>query len=63
MPLAFESVNRGTIAFGFFNIDTDLLLLQQYFLFAEDFCGLLLHMAEQKETREVVPVIQSYEFY
>ena len=48
MPLAFESVNRGTIAFGFFNIDTDLLLLQQYFLFADDFCGYLVRLAEHK---------------
>jgi len=45
MPLAFESLNRGTVAFGFFNIDTDLLLLQQYFLFADDFCAHLIRMA------------------
>jgi hypothetical protein len=48
MPLAFESVNRGTIAFGFFNIDTDLLLLQQYFLFADDFCAHLVRLAGKK---------------
>jgi hypothetical protein len=48
MPLAFESLNRGTVAFGFFNIDTDLLLLQQYFLFADDFCRHLIRMAEDK---------------
>jgi len=48
MPLAFESLNRGMIAFGFFNIDTDLLLLQQYFLFADDFCGHLIRIAEGK---------------
>jgi hypothetical protein len=48
MPLAFESLNRGTVAFGFFNIDTDLLLLQQYFLFADDFCGHLVRMAEDR---------------
>ncbi|MBW1668741.1 MAG: hypothetical protein JRJ66_11950 [Deltaproteobacteria bacterium] len=38
MPLGFQSINFGTIAFGFFNIDTDLLLLEHYFLFADDFC-------------------------
>ena len=56
MPLAFESLNRGTVAFGFFNIDTDLLLLQQYFLFADDFCGHILRLAEDKEqeTREAL---------
>jgi hypothetical protein len=30
MPLAFESISHGTIAFGFFNIDSDMLLLEQY---------------------------------
>lgn len=38
MPLGFPSVNRGVVAFGFFNIDTDLLLLEHYFLFADAFC-------------------------
>jgi hypothetical protein len=41
MPLAFESLSHGTIAFGFFNIESDMLLLDRYFLFAEDFCGYL----------------------
>ncbi len=26
MPLAFESLSHGTIAFGFFNIDSESLL-------------------------------------
>jgi len=47
MPLAFNSLNHGTIAFGFFNIDTDLLLLEHYFLFADDFCAYLSHLAAQ----------------
>jgi hypothetical protein len=38
MPLAFESLSHGTIAFGFFNIETDLLLLDRYFFFADSFC-------------------------
>lgn len=38
MPLGFQTKNFGTIAFGFFNIDTDLLLLEHYFFFADDFC-------------------------
>lgn len=38
MPLEFESLSHGRIAFGFFNIETDMILLNQYFLFAEDFC-------------------------
>lgn len=38
MPLGFQSLNHGVIAFGFFNIDTDLLLLEHYFLFSDAFC-------------------------
>jgi hypothetical protein len=49
MPLAFSSLNHGTIAFGFFNIDTDLLLLEHHFLFADDFCSCLKLIAAQSE--------------
>jgi hypothetical protein len=41
MPLAFESLSHGTVAFGFFNIESDMLLLQNLFFFAPDFCGLV----------------------
>ena len=50
MPLAFESISHGTIAFGFFNIQSDMLLLEHYFFFAEDFCGWIVEMAEQEDT-------------
>jgi hypothetical protein len=46
MPLAFESLSHGTIAFGFFNIESDMLLLDRYFLFAEDFCRYLKNIAK-----------------
>jgi len=39
MPLEFDSLNHGRIAFGFFNIEIDMVLLEHYFLFARDFCG------------------------
>ncbi|MBN2126001.1 MAG: hypothetical protein JW821_17010 [Deltaproteobacteria bacterium] len=45
MPLGFPSLNHGVIAFGFFNIDTDLLLLEHYFLFAPQFCGYMERLA------------------
>ena len=38
MPLTFDSLSHGTIAFGFFNIESDMLLCDRYFLFADDFC-------------------------
>ena len=46
MPLAFESLSHGTIAFGFFNIESDMLLCERYFLFADDFCRGLMEMAD-----------------
>ena len=45
MPLAFESINHGTIAFGFFNIESDMLLLENFFIFATDFCRCVGDMA------------------
>jgi hypothetical protein len=50
MPLAFESVSHGTVAFGFFNIESDMLLLEHYFFFARDFCGWISELAEKQAT-------------
>lgn len=49
MPLAFESISHGTIAFGFFNIESDMLLLDKYFFFATDFCEAVCKMAEERD--------------
>jgi hypothetical protein len=46
MPLTFESLSHGTIAFGFFNIESDMLLCDRYFLFAENFCANIVAMVE-----------------
>ena len=46
MPLAFESVSHGQVAFGFYNIESDMLLLERYFFFADDFCRLLSDMTD-----------------
>ncbi|HPJ66670.1 MAG TPA: hypothetical protein PLQ82_00730 [Desulfobacteraceae bacterium] len=46
MPLAFNSISHGTIAFGFFNIESDMLLLGHYFIFADDFCETISSIAE-----------------
>jgi hypothetical protein len=45
MPLEFESLSHGKIAFGFFNIETDMILLNQYFLFGKDFCQSISEVA------------------
>ena len=46
MPLAFNSLSHGTIAFGFFNIESDMLICDRYFLFATDFCKYIGNLAE-----------------
>ncbi|MCD6306948.1 MAG: hypothetical protein J7M32_11790 [Deltaproteobacteria bacterium] len=46
MPLAFDSLSHGTIAFGFFNIDSDMLILDCRFFFATDFCHNIIDLAE-----------------
>ena len=45
MPLEFQSESHGPIAFGFFNIETDMLLLDRLFFFCTDFCRVLSEMA------------------
>ncbi len=46
MPLAFNSLSHGQIAFGFFNIETDMLLLDRCFFFASDFCRAVCVIAQ-----------------
>ncbi|MBI5920036.1 MAG: hypothetical protein HY847_00145 [Betaproteobacteria bacterium] len=38
MPLRFTSLSHGDIAFGFFNVQSDMLLLENNFFFADVFC-------------------------
>jgi len=52
MPLAFPSTSHGQIAFGFFNIETDMLLLENLFFFADRFCNAVVALAEQSEEAE-----------
>jgi hypothetical protein len=47
MPLSFESVSHGQLPFGFFNIETDMLLLNDYFFFASDVCRHVNDLARQ----------------
>lgn len=44
MPLAFTSLSHGNVAFGFFNIESDMLLLDQLFFFADAFCEAVVEM-------------------
>jgi hypothetical protein len=64
MPLSFRSRSHGNVAFGFFNIESDMLLLEQYFLFAADFCASISKMAQNagnqvyEETWEVYEIAE-----
>ncbi len=49
MPLSFHSKSHGNIAFGFFNIESDMLLLENFFFFADDFCNWLIEMSQGKK--------------
>ncbi|MDA3787691.1 MAG: hypothetical protein PF503_04270, partial [Desulfobacula sp.] len=51
MPLSFTSQSHGNIAFGFFNIESDMLLLEKYFFFADDFCRWVIEMAKEDDSR------------
>jgi hypothetical protein len=46
MPLSFRSENHGSVAFGFFNIESDMLLLENHFFFADMFCKWMGQLAE-----------------
>ncbi|KIX12350.1 hypothetical protein [Dethiosulfatarculus sandiegensis] len=45
MPLGFSSQNSGRVAFGFFHIEVQMLLLNNCFFFARDFCELIKRLA------------------
>ena len=60
MPLAFESLSHGTIAFGFFNIESDMLVLDQYFFFADDFCNHIAKMAESSSNQKFEHIWRAY---
>lgn len=46
MPLLFQSLSHGEIPFGFFNIETDMILLNNYFFFAGDMADNVIRLAE-----------------
>jgi hypothetical protein len=49
MPLSFQSKSHGQIAFGFFNIESDMLLLENRFFFAQDFCQWMIQLVQELE--------------
>jgi hypothetical protein len=53
MPLAFATLNRDVVPFGFFNIRTDMVLLAQYFAFADDVCGWIETLAATSDDVDI----------
>jgi hypothetical protein len=49
MPLTFNTVNKGEIPIGFFNIDSDMILIKNYFIFASDFCEWIGKLVSAKD--------------
>jgi len=62
VPLAFESLSHGTVAFGFFHIETDMLLLQELFFFANDFSNVVSHMATCPKDVLIEKALPGYQF-
>ena len=62
MPLAFQSLSHGSIAFGFFNIDSDMLLLDRYFFFSTEFCNYISNIIESDDEGSIKTYWQVYYF-
>ncbi len=45
MPLAFHSPSHGVVPFGYFHIDSDLLLLERRLWFTDDFTAAIVALA------------------
>ncbi|MDD3846394.1 MAG: hypothetical protein PHC90_08535 [Syntrophorhabdaceae bacterium] len=60
MPLAFHSLSHGEVAFGFFNIDTDMMLLDVHFFFADDFSAAVSELASFREDGPATVSLDAY---
>lgn len=60
MPLAFDTLNLGTVPFGYFNIDTDLLLLGNRFFFTDAFTTAVIAIADSTPGCPAEPIVEGY---
>lgn len=60
MPLLFHSISHGEVPFGFFNIETDMILLDNYFFFASDMSNYISEMADMLKGDTL---LQSWDIY
>ena len=60
MPLGFRSLSYGVVPFGFFNVASDLLILNDHFAFASEVCGWFgtwaARVGAEAESSEEVPM-------
>jgi len=64
MPISFSSKSHGQIPIGFFNIETDMLLMDRYFFFSSDFCEWMIEWAGAEDfnrDEKIVYVIKKRE--
>ena len=64
MPISFSSKSHGNIPIGFFNIETDMLLMGHYFFFSTDFCEWVIEWAgtdDLNDDEKIVYAIQQRE--
>jgi hypothetical protein len=61
MPLLYDSLSHGKVSFGFFNIKSDIMLLETYFFFAEDFCKIIEEIAKTESEQIISKQFDVYE--
>lgn len=52
MPISFDTESHGKIPIGFFNIDTDMILIKNYFVFVSNFCDWIINWTSVDEEFE-----------
>ena len=63
MPLLFNSLSHGAVSFGFYNIETDGLLLGQHFFFCTDFCTAIKALFEKPLDEAVNTAFSGHVFH
>ena len=63
MPLLFNSLSHGAVSFGFYNVETDGLLLGQQFFFCTDFCAAVKGLFEKPLEQPADSAIYGHVFH
>jgi hypothetical protein len=63
MPLAFDSKSHGKIAFGFFHIESNMLLLGNLFFFANRFTEMVIDLSMRTSQTPFKANVEGYEIF